>query len=185
MRCRLRALLAALMFAAVLPAQATDEAADESRSIVRRTTLLVHDIDASMRFYRDYLGFSLWYQGEPGTVTGEGLPVTDAAVGEPTRFVIMKGSDPYVGMVGLLQYGHAKPLPDIAAATLNAGDAILMIEVTGLATIAAKLAADGYPVHKPVVETRVESVSDSWRAAFMYVFDPDGHMVELTERFAD
>ena len=182
---RLRALLAALVLASALPAQAADAVADESRSIVRRTTLLVHDLDASKRFYRDYLGFTLWYQGEPGTVTGNGLPVADAEVGEPTRFVIMKGRDPYVGMVGLLQYGHAKPLPDIAAATLKAGDAILMIEVTGIADIAARMAADGYPVHKLPTETRVKSVSDSWRAAFMYVFDPDGHMVELTERLAD
>ncbi|MEY4358502.1 MAG: Glyoxalase-like domain, partial [Pseudomonadota bacterium] len=60
---------------------------DENASVVRRTTLIVHDLDASIRFYRDVLGFELWLENN-GKVTGDSLP-SDAALGAMSRFVIM------------------------------------------------------------------------------------------------
>lgn len=45
-------------------------------------------------------------------MSGAGLPVVDAKAGDPIRFVIMKGKDSYVGMIGLLQYGPKKLPPD-------------------------------------------------------------------------
>lgn len=77
--------------------------------VVRRTTLIVHDADASVRFYRDILGFEVWLTNA-GKVTANSLP-SDAPPGAPSRFVIMKGEHPWIGMVGLLEYGGPRAVP--------------------------------------------------------------------------
>jgi len=41
-------------------------------NILKRTTLIVRDVEASVRFYRDVLGFSEWYDGEI-VLSGRGL----------------------------------------------------------------------------------------------------------------
>jgi len=174
-----RALRHGLVLAAATLLAAAAVAAPSDGTVARRTTLLVHDLDASIEFYRT-LGFEKWYEGQGGTVTGQGLPVVDAKVGDPTRLVIMKGKDPYIGMVGLLQYGPKRPLPP--AGELRAGDAILMIETRDIDGIAGKLRAAGRRIHKPVETSRIKSVGSEWDAKFLMVFDPDGRMVELTER---
>jgi catechol 2,3-dioxygenase-like lactoylglutathione lyase family enzyme len=172
----LRLAAAALVLTLAAP-QARAEPSDGT--VTRRTTLLVHDIDASIAFYRT-LGFDKWYEGAGGTVTGQGLPVAGVKIGDPTRLVIMKGKDPYIGMIGLLQYGPKKKLPKTGQ--LRTGDAILMIEMRGMDEAANKMRAAGYKIQKGPVTSRIKSVDSEWDAKFMYVFDPDGHMVELTER---
>jgi catechol 2,3-dioxygenase-like lactoylglutathione lyase family enzyme len=148
-------------------------------TVTRRTTLLVHDMEASIAFYR-VLGFDKWYEGSGGTVTGQGLPVEGVKVGDPTKLVIMKGKDPYIGMVGLLQYGPKKPLPKVGK--MRTGDAILMIEMRGMDEAAKRMREAGYKIQKEPTTSRIKSVDSEWDAKFMYVFDPDGNMVELTER---
>ena len=171
----IRALCALLL--ALAPALAA--AAPTEGTVVRRATLVVHDLDASIAFYRA-LGFELWYDGKGGTVSGEGLPVDGAKKGDPTRLVIMKGKDPYIGMVGLLQYGPKRPLP--APGRMQVGDAILMIETRGVDAIAEQLRTTGARIHSGPETSRIKSVSDEWDAKFLMVFDPDGRMIELTER---
>ena len=150
--------------------------------LVRRTTLLVFDAEVSVAFYRDMLGFEVWHESD-GKISGAGLPVIDAEVGEPTRFVIMKGRDPYVGMVGLLQYGHPKKHERLTdQPEMRAGDFILMIEVAGIDQVVARLKAKNYPIYKEPVTSHIKSVSEEWDAKVMYLLDPDGHMIELTER---
>lgn len=157
--------------------------ADPSEGIiVRRTTLLVHDAEISTAFYRDILGFDVWYESD-GKITGSGLPVVDAEVGEPTKFVIMKGNDPYMGMVGLLQYGNPKTHNRLTdTPEMRAGDFILMIEMANIDEVVDKLEKQNHPIYKMPETSRIKSVDDEWDAKVMYVLDPDGHMIELTER---
>lgn len=176
--------LAAALALACLAACATTPPAPVSSgasdgTVLRRATILTHDIDASIAFY-EAIGFEQWYVGQPGTVSAEGLPVEGVAAGDPSRFVIMRGKDPYLGMIGLLQYGQARALPE--PGQLQHGDAIMMVETTDIAARAEALTAAGYRVHKPLETTHIESVSDEWDASFFFVFDPDGNLVELNQR---
>jgi len=164
---------------AALLAAGAASAAPSDGTITRRTTLIVHDLERSIDFYQ-VLGFEKWLDGAPGKVSGKGLPVVDAKVGDPTKLVIMKGKDPYLGMIGLLQYGAKRPLPSVDG--LRAGDAILMIETKGMDAIAKRLQAGGYRIDKPPEVSHIKSVGTEWDAKFMFVYDPDGRMVELTER---
>ena len=160
-----------------------DASADPSEGIiVRRTTLLVHDAAVSVAFYRDILGFEVWYESD-GIISGTGLPVVDAEIGEPTKFVIMKGKDSYMGMIGLLQYGNPKTHDRLTESPeMRAGDFILMIEMSGIDDVVEALTARKHPIYKLPKTSRIKSVTDEWDAKVMYLLDPDGHMIELTER---
>jgi pimeloyl-ACP methyl ester carboxylesterase/catechol 2,3-dioxygenase-like lactoylglutathione lyase family enzyme len=148
--------------------------------VVRRTTLIVHDLDASIRFYRDVLGYTVWLRNE-GKVSAESLP-SAAPVGAPSRFAIMKGRHPWLGMVGLLQYGDARPLPG-PPAKLVPGDAILMLEVEDLDGIHARMKTAGTPVFREPRTTEVTGAGGArWNATFLFAWDPDGHLLEINER---
>jgi catechol 2,3-dioxygenase-like lactoylglutathione lyase family enzyme len=163
-----------------VPGQASTAVAGASDgTVLRRATLIVHDLDASIAFYQ-MLGFTRWYEGKPGTISGSGLPVDGTNVGDPTRLVIMKGKHPYIGMIGLLQYGPKRQLPE--SGRLQPGDAIMMVETEGIAAISELVKERGYRVHKPMEKLHIESVDSEWDAVFLMVFDPDGNLVELTER---
>jgi pimeloyl-ACP methyl ester carboxylesterase len=182
-------LAVAVALAAVIPGPATAVAAGpdpaaqavaEPASMVRRTTLIVHDIDASIRFYRDVLGFELWLENR-GKVTPSSLP-SEAPVGAPSRFAIMKGRHPWIGMVGLLQYGEPRPAPPPPKA-LRPRDAVLMIETEDLDGIWARMQRAGTPIHKRPQTSEVTGAGGArWQATFLFAFDPDGHMLEINER---
>jgi pimeloyl-ACP methyl ester carboxylesterase/catechol 2,3-dioxygenase-like lactoylglutathione lyase family enzyme len=181
------ALAAALTLALAGPAAATAAGPDpavqpapEPASMVRRTTLIVHDIDASIRFYRDVLGFELWLENR-GKVSPSSLP-SEAPVGAPSRFAIMKGRHPWIGMVGLLQYGEPRPLPP-PPKTLRPRDAVLMIETEDLDGIWARMQRAGTSVYKRPQTSEVTGAGGArWQATFLFAFDPDGHMLEINER---
>lgn len=172
---RLGALLLGLLGFGSLAAPVT-----EPTSVVRRTTLIVHDIDASIRFYRDILGFEVWYENR-GQVSENSLP-SDASVGAPSRFVIMKGRHPWIGMVGLLQYGDPRS-STTTPARLRRGDTVLMLETEELGVIWRRMQVAGTPILKPPKTTEIEgSAGTRWRATFLFAWDPDGHLLEINQR---
>jgi catechol 2,3-dioxygenase-like lactoylglutathione lyase family enzyme len=175
----LRALAAALL-ALLAAAGATSALAQASDgTVMRRTTLVVHDVERSAHFY-EILGFERWYVGAKGKVGPNALPVEGVKMGDPSQLIIMRGKDPYLGMVGLLQYGAPKPRKGKWA--LKKGDPVLMIEIRDMAGVEARLRAAGFTIHKAPETSHIKSVSSEWDAKFMFAIDPDGHMLELTER---
>jgi pimeloyl-ACP methyl ester carboxylesterase len=176
------ALMLGMSLVQLAAAQVTSapEKATTERSVVRRSTLIVHDADASIRFYRDVLGFSVWLENR-GTVTAKSLP-SDAPVGAPSRFVIVKGKHPWVGMIGLLQYGDAQK-PDLASTKLVPGDVVLMIETDDLDGAYERMKAAGTRILRPPETTEVTGAGgQKWIASFVFAFDPDGHLIELNQR---
>lgn len=177
------ATILALLLGAAGAAMAAEAGA--ATDVVRRTTLIVHDADASVRFYRDVLGFELWFDN-PGRVTGSSLP-SRAKPGDPSRFAIMKGRHPWVGMIGLLQYGAPRPPPGLRAATLpkrlNPGDAVLMIETEDLEGIHHRMLKAGTPIFRTPETSEVTGAGGArWTARFLFAWDPDGHLLEINQR---
>ena len=68
---------------------------------LRRTTMIVRDVGASLAFYRDVMGMDLWYD-QTMTVGGQVLPAGEA--GASVRVAILKGADAAVGMLGLMEF---------------------------------------------------------------------------------
>lgn len=162
-----------------VPAEAQELAPGDGGSVVRRTTLVVNDMEASIAFYRDLLGFELWLE-HIGVVTEQSLP-SRAAIGAPTRLAVMKGRDPWIGMVGLLQYGDAQPGPQVRG-TVVPGDVVLMLETDDVLGIRERMRAAGTPVLREPRMARVTGAGGrTWDATFLFAWDPDGHLLEINE----
>ena len=64
---------------------------------LRRTTLVVRDIDKSLPLYRDALGMKVIY---------------DEVIGGVTRLVLLRANDDFVGVLGLMQrLNLTEPVP--------------------------------------------------------------------------
>lgn len=179
MRLRAAAMLALAASANFASAQSGAPApASPPGTVLRRATLLVHDIDKAVAFYRDAIGLSVWLENRGKS--GGDLPTGDP-VGTPSHFVIMKGRDPWLGMVGLLQYGEKKVAPK--KDTIGPGDAVLMMETSDLAGIQERLKKGGYRI---VGEPRTSEITfgdgTKGQATFLFCMDPDGHVLEINQR---
>lgn len=147
-------------------------------TVLRRATLLVYDIDKSVAFYHDAIGLSVWLENKGKS--GGDLPTGDP-VGTPSHFVIMKGRDPWLGMVGLLQYGDRKVAPK--KDMIGPGDAVLMMETSDLAGIHERLKTGGYRiVHEPRTSEITFGDGSRGLATFLFCMDPDGHVLEINQR---
>lgn len=154
---------------------------------VRRTTLLVEDLGRSMDFYQR-LGLTPWFErssrdSDPGGVIGTNdLPLTaDPKIG---RIVIMRGNDDRIGMIGLLAYER----PPLANARgnlmgLGVGDVIIMIETDDINFIYNRLQETGARFHTPPERFEVRNPDGTVRDTGyrMFVYDPDGHLIEVSE----
>jgi hypothetical protein len=68
---------------------------------IRRTTIIVRDMERSLKLYRDALGMKVNYDAgmnvsSPGFAQG-GPP-------RPIRLVLLNANDPWIGWIGLIQY---------------------------------------------------------------------------------
>jgi catechol 2,3-dioxygenase-like lactoylglutathione lyase family enzyme len=147
---------------------------------VKRTTLVVRDIDRSRAFYRDVLGFKVWFDRE-FLFTGKGFPGTKK--GDKSHLIICEALDPDIGKIGLLQYTDPK-MPDVPVVTdrLGIGAVVFVGEVESVPALARKLEAAGAVVAAP--EHIFEVVGADGKAKSMRricFFDPDGNFFEMSE----
>ncbi|HSN70306.1 MAG TPA: VOC family protein [Steroidobacteraceae bacterium] len=166
------ALLIALIFGVVEISQA--------EPAVRRTTLIVADAAKSIDFY-ERLGFTKWYDRanarKPELST---LPLN--ADSTHSRLVIMKGRDPWIAMIGLLEFTEPSPAPVKSDATLGTGDMILMLEVDDAARSYDKLREIGAPIEGELeAYDVVAGDGHKLRGQLFYVRDPDGRLLEVTD----
>jgi catechol 2,3-dioxygenase-like lactoylglutathione lyase family enzyme len=87
---------------------------------LRRTTLVVRDIDRSLPLYRDALGLKVIY---------------DQVIGGTTRLVLLRANDDFVGVLGLMQrLNLTEPVPAPEFRKAQPGDPILVFNLQDLET---------------------------------------------------
>lgn len=142
--------------------------------VIKRTTVIVRDLDRALEFYRDVLGFTVWYDREI-EFSGGGFPGT--ARGDRCRLVIVEARDPQIGKIGLLQYlAPVVAPPPVDLTFLGPGRVVFVGEVDDVDALHARLVAA--PPH------RFEVVGADGRPKWMRrlcCFDPDGNFLELAE----
>lgn len=69
--------------------------------ILRRTTLIVRDAEASAQFHEHVFGMTRWMD-TPFTLSGRMLAAGKR--GDQTRLILMKCDHDFIGMLGLLQW---------------------------------------------------------------------------------
>ena len=152
-------------------------------SIIRRTSFVVCDAEAIADFYQEVFGWERFYDNETPVDARFPPCAPDAAL---AHIVILKADDPYIGMIGFMEYVGFKP--DNAThkdkTKLGIGDPILVIEAKDIDKAYARAkASDARLVTKPIKWT----VKDYSGEGLIHLctfsfFDPNGIYVEVNTR---
>jgi catechol 2,3-dioxygenase-like lactoylglutathione lyase family enzyme len=186
---RMLAILASVAVAACSGTAAADppkaaagvQASTDVPTDIRRLSLIVRDIDASLKLYRDVLGLKVNYDT---VVEMSGVALPAGEPGAKARLVLLNGNDPWVGWIGMLQWLDP-PLPLVEHPTrlgigghvlvTNTDDAVKRCEMAK-AVPGVKFTAEArlqvYPGRNGAPDIRVMGCN---------FFDPDGLLIELNQ----
>jgi catechol 2,3-dioxygenase-like lactoylglutathione lyase family enzyme len=151
------------------------------QTILRRTTIVVRDIDKSIAFYRDAVGLRVGWDRE--SVLGDAIPLAPGAKG---RFATVMGEDDTIGMIGLLQVVDpplaAPPVPDTD--TLAVAATIFVIGTADCDGVYERLKALGARIYKAPYDQELKGRDGTLiKMRSMAAWDPDGHFLEINQRF--
>ncbi len=153
---------------------------------LRRTTLIVRDIERSLAFYRDALGLKVIYDHHIRTPRDAR---SDDEASQARRLVFLRANDDYVGIIGLLQYTKPfKPAPHQGDEPLSTGSVVLLFNAHDLdATFADARAVRGVRVLTEPTRVEYPSYDGSGTIPVMvsHLTDPDGFVVELNQLLVD
>jgi len=168
--------LAVCLLAALTAARATAQPVPDSERIpvdVRRTTLIVRDMDRSLVFWRDALGLKVVY---------------DRMLFEPpnqTRLVLLRANDEFIGLIGLMERQATKATaPPVAYERASYGNVIFVINAKDQEQRLEQVRK--VPGVKLQSEPqRIEYPSPDGKGTIpvmvTYLWDPDGYFVELNK----
>lgn len=159
---------------------------DKNPLDLRRTTLVVRDIEKSLALYRDALGMSVEYDQE---LTSPGLAMRYGADGQNrSRLVLLKANDSFIGMLGLWQFLD-QTKQDLAApdpADFTPGEIVLLFNSETLdVTFPAAAAAPGVTIIGEPKERRYPSPAGDIVVMVSMLVDNDGHTIELNQIISD
>ena len=145
--------------------------------------MMVNDMEPALTIYRDILGMEVYYDNEI-IVSGVGLPA-----GEPdskTRLVILQCNDPYIGMLGILQYIDPplpEPLPRPVPNRVRAGEIVFVMHNEDVAGTFEKLRIlDGIEVvSEPHISEYPKDDGEVFRVLGCSFFDSNGYFIELNQ----
>jgi catechol 2,3-dioxygenase-like lactoylglutathione lyase family enzyme len=169
----------------ILMVQATAApVADEDRVAIdlRRTTLIVRDIDRSLAFYRDALGMQVIYDNAIRTPRDA---ASDEEADRASRLVFLRANDDFVGIIGLLQYTKpVRPAHNQGDEPFSTGSSVLLFNAQDLESAFARArAVNGVRVLYEPRETKYPSYDGTGtiRVKVSVLTDPDGFVIELNQ----
>lgn len=148
---------------------------------VRRTTLVVRDIEASLPLYRDALGLKPVYDER----IGGGKDKSGKVIPPTVRLVLLRANDDFIGVIGLMQRLNPliPPAPPVFQKA-QVGDAILVINVADLDTRFERIrATPGVKVAEEPQRVEYPAPSGKGRIPVLFsaVWDADGNFIELNK----
>lgn len=182
-----RLLLSVLLIAPTLMSATQISAApvaDDERVPIdlRRTTLVVRDIDESLALYRDALGMKVIYDNVIRRPVD--APDTESASYE-SRLVFLRANDDYIGVLGLLEYRKpAKKPANQGLEPFTPGSSVLLFNSENLDEVFSKAAGTlGVKVlsRPSVVEYPGYGGDGVIRVNVSVIVDPDGFVIELNQ----
>lgn len=178
-----RILLVSVLFLLACQVSAAPVADEERVAIdLRRTTLIVRDIDRSLAFYRDALGMEVIYDN--AIRTPRDAP-DDESAQRVSRLVFLRANDDFVGIIGLLQYKKpVRPAHNQGDEPFSTGSSVLLFNARDLeSTFARARAVAGVRVLYEPRETKYPSYGGEGmiRVKVSVLTDPDGFVIELNQ----
>lgn len=167
------------IFSATYAAPVADE--DRTQIDLRRTTLVVKDIERSLEFYRDALGMKVIY--DKAINSPRDASAADAEVAR--RLVFLRANDDYIGIIGLLQYiKPQKPSVKLEGTAFNEGTMVMVFnsETLNESFAKAKKLPGVVILSEPhLVEYPSYDGKGKIRVLMSALQDPDGFVVELNQ----
>lgn len=147
---------------------------------LKRTAIIVRDMERSLQFYRDGLGLNVWVEGR----SARDIPALYQLLGMPpctVRWVILQSEDVDWGMVGLFELSDPAPLDDTHPSVdrANRGEACLVFHTPDVERVHALARDIGLTVLCP--PTRLELPQHGVESLEMTLRDPNGVLVNLIQ----
>ena len=162
-------------------------AAAEFPLLLRRTTLIVRDIEASLKLYRDGLGMEVIYDQEINR------PHSSEDREQRLRLIFLKASHDYVGVIGLIDYeygypdhpAHTKP---VRREGFTPGNAVLIFNTDGLEKRWPNI--ENAPGVEIISKPKLTSYpgyggKDEIRVLVSKFYDADGYILEVNQILSD
>ncbi len=150
------------------------------QNVIKRTTLIVRDIDKSVAWYKDVMGMTVWMDTE---VELSGVGMACGKAGDKTHLVILQAEDPVIGMIGLLQWvDPLLPAPDEIPTSVTYGNPTFVVSTDDAEATHAAAVAHGTHVHSAPHEWSIRG-QDGRMKHFIGIslFDPDGYFFECNQ----
>ena len=149
-------------------------------NVVKRTTLMVRDAEASARWYEQVFAMRRWLD-TPFTLSGIGLAAGRA--GDRTRLIVMQCEDPVIGMIGLLQWVEPKmDAPAEPPKQVTFGAPIFVMSSDDVRGVYDRAAGAGGHVHAaPYDWTFVGPDGAEKHMRACSLFDLDGYFYEVNQ----
>jgi len=149
-------------------------AAERNPIDLRRTTLLVRDMDRSLAFYEGALGLEKYYD----------QIITSRDGASQSHLVLLRANDANIGGLGLWELENADQAPaPVTGSDLTAGEIVLLFNTTELDTVfPAAAASEGATVLSPPAYREYPGDGVTYEVMVSMLRDPDGHIVELNNR---
>ncbi len=154
---------------------------DRAPTDIRRTTIIVRDMDRSLAFWRDTLGMKMNYDTQV-ELSGVNLPLGEP--GSKARLVLLNANDSFIGWIGLMEVVDP-PLDEPAyPRRLSVGSPVIVVNTDDVPARCA--AAKAVPGVTMTAEARLQTYPSRTggpdiRVMGCNVFDPDGVAVEINQ----
>lgn len=168
-----RAACTLLLASLLLPPAASAQPVPESERVpvdVRRTTLLVRDIERSLAFWRDALGLTVIYDQQLGQA-----PNT-------TRLVLLRANDTFIGNIGLMRRSTDPPAAPVEYERPTTGQVIIVVNAKDLESRLDRIkAVPGVRVRSGPerIDYPAPDGNGTIPVLVTYLWDPDGYFVEV------
>lgn len=146
--------------------------------------MLVRDIERSRTFYEQVFGLSIYADLVVDLARVPFFPVGAEPRGGNGKFLILKGENPLVGMIGLMEMRDPPlPEPDHDIRRLGIGSIALVLSTSDADHAAEQVEKLGGTVVMPVTQARNlgDENGDFVPAKLFMAQDPDGYFLEVFE----
>ena len=155
------------------PTKRARETRQSAVTPLKRTAIIVRDMERSLAFYRDVLRMNVWVEGS----AGDELPALYQLLGMPpckTRWIILQSNDVDFGMVGLFELTDPSPDDDTHRNVdrANRGEACLVFHTADVDAVYEGARAMGLTVLCPPTVLSIEQHDVSSKE--MTLRDPNG-----------
>lgn len=149
---------------------------------IRRVTMIVRDMENSLKLYRDVMGLKVNYDAILPT-SGVALPA--GPPGAKARLVLLNGNDPFIGWIGLMEWVDPKlPDPGPYPTRMGIGGHVIVTNTEDIDRRCAEAAT--IPGVMVTAQPRAQQYPGRNGAPPINVrgcnfFDPDGTLIELNQ----